>query len=68
MRKYFVSYYFDAGKSQGHGSAQVNLEKQVRSYDDVLVISDILKKQNGFKTVAILHWCPFEIELEFSTP
>jgi hypothetical protein len=63
MKHYFVSYTFSKKgigelvefNTMGFGSMKVTIP-QLKTYDDILILTLFIKEQNGFGEVAILNW------------
>jgi hypothetical protein len=62
MKRYFISYYFRTKYGgEGHGCREVT-STPIRSMSDLLSIRDTIIKQNDYKDMIILNWCPFETD------
>jgi hypothetical protein len=60
MRKYFISYFFQSRKGQGHGSCQINWHGLIRDIKDIDAIAEAIRSNNKFTHITIVNWRRFE--------
>lgn len=57
MKKYFVSYsYITEDGGSGFGSAEIPLENNIDSYDDLVKIGETVNEWFGFKSTVIMYY------------
>lgn len=60
MSALFISYFFKAKNSHGHGSCQIDSAPPIVSIKDVEAMSEAVREKFKFEQCAILNWRRFE--------
>lgn len=69
MTSYFISYaHTGNGNGLGFGSCQMNLDLPIRSFQDVQVVTRILREQAGVSDPVVLSFTRFDTDVEGGVP
>lgn len=53
---YFVNYNFTKGRQSGFGMTGVIMDKEINNFDDLVSLSEEIKKNNKFDGVVIMNY------------
>jgi hypothetical protein len=56
MYTYFVSYHHFSSSSRGQGMCEVILQKEIKSFDDITYVSELIADKNSVKQVVIINY------------
>lgn len=57
--KYFISYVFSNKSGTYYGNCGLNRNTKIRDYNDLLEVTETIKKENNFSIMTIINFKEF---------